>query len=90
MQVDIDLTLEGASTNISRYTCFIDLDLSYGFVLNNIGKQAILVNNIEVPVNCKIKVPHLSVLEIGGISLLFQVNAEAVVRLCLRPPPCPA
>lgn len=90
MQVDIDLALEGAETNISRYTCFIDLDLSYGFLLHNIGKQTIRVNNVLVPVGYKIKLPHLSLLEVGGIALLFQMNAEAIVRLCLRPPPCPA
>lgn len=90
LQVDIDLNLEGAGTNISRYTCFIDLDLSYGFLLHNIGKHVIRVNNIVVPIGHKIKLPHLSLLEVGGITLLFQVNAEAIVRLCLKPPPCPA
>ena len=90
MQVDIDLTLEGAGTKLSRYSCFIDLDMRYGFILHNIARQTVLVNNVPVETGKKTKLPHLSLIEICGVVLLFQVNAHALSRLCMRPPPCPA
>jgi hypothetical protein len=89
-QVDIDLTLEGAGTKLSRYSCFIDLDMRYGFTLHNIARQTVLVNNVPVETGKKVKLPHLSLIEICGVVLLFQVNAHALTRLCMRPPPCPA
>lgn len=90
LQVDIDLTLEGAGTKLSRYSCFIDLDMRYGFILHNIARQTVLVNNVPVETGKKAKLPHLSLIEISGVELLFQVNAHALTRLCMRPPPCPA
>lgn len=77
------------ATKVSRLQCLLELDLSFGYVLRNIGRQTVFVNNAEVPTGSKVKVPHLSLIEVGAIHLLFCVNVSALHRVCQQPPPCP-
>lgn len=86
-QVDIDLAQERPGTRVSRLQCLLEMDLSFGFLLRNIGRQTVSVNNVEVATGMKTKVPHLSVIEIGGVQLLFLLNLNAMQRACLQQPP---
>jgi hypothetical protein len=89
LQVDINTSLEQGSAKVSRLQCLLEMDLSYGFLLRNIGRQTVYVNNIEVSTGNKVKLPHMSLIEVGGVQLFFLVNALALQRACLHPPACP-
>jgi hypothetical protein len=65
------------------------MDLSYGYLLRNIGRQTVFVNNIEVATGNKVHLPHMSLIEVGGVRFLFLVNVLALQRVTLHPPACP-
>jgi microspherule protein 1 len=89
LQVDVNLALEKPAAKVSRLQCLLDMDLEYGYVLRNIGRQTVIVNNVEVAQGSKVKVPHMSLIKIGTVQLLFLINIDAMQRACLQPPPCP-
>lgn len=89
LQVDVNLTLEKCTSKVSRLQCLLEMDLAYGYLLRNIGRQTVMVNNVEVPTGHKIKLPHMSLLEVGTAQLLFLINIDAMQRACLQQPPLP-
>lgn len=85
----MDLTLEGPTSKLSRLQCLLELDSEHGYVLRNLGRQLVLVNNTDVPRGHKARLPQLSLLEIGGVRLMFSFSVPALQRMTLQPPPCP-
>jgi hypothetical protein len=88
-QVDVDLSLEGNAGKLSRMQCLLELDTECGFLLRNLGRQVVLVNNVEVSQGQKTRLPQLSLIEIGGIRLMFAFSVPALQRMTLQVPPCP-
>ena len=85
----MNLALEKCASKVSRLQCLLEMDLTYGYLLRNIGRQTVTVNNVEVPNGHKIKLPHLSLIEVGAAQLLFVINVGAMQRACLQQPPLP-
>lgn len=89
VQVDINVSLENSASKVSRLQCLLEMDHVCGYVLRNIGRQTVVVSNTSVATGSKVKLPHLSVIEVGAVQLLFVINVLALQRACLQPPPCP-
>ncbi|GIL90799.1 hypothetical protein Vretimale_16818 [Volvox reticuliferus] len=69
---------------VSRRQAMIRLGADGQFRLINMGRQAVRVNDILVPQNHTINVPHLSLIEIASVRLLFMANLAAVARVMRR------
>ena len=89
LQVDVNLALEQPASKVSRLQCLLEMDLNHGYLLRNVGRQVVVVNNVEVQNGHKVKVPHLSLIEVGTVRLLFLMNIAAMQRACLQPAACP-
>jgi hypothetical protein len=88
-QVDVNMSLENEASKVSRRQCLLEMDLTYGYILRNIGRQTVVVNNVEVTTGNKVKVPHMSLIAVGAVQLLFMINVSALQRACQQPPSCP-
>lgn len=78
LKVDVDLSLEGRAMKISRQQAFLKLRWNGEFALRNVGHRPIWCNN--TPLNtgqrCILR-PH-TLLEIGGLRLLFVPNPTLI------------
>lgn len=82
--VDIDLSQEGASQKVSRRQGCISLQPDGAFRLCNTGRREVHVNGALLQQFETVQLPHLSVIEAGGVTLLFMVNPVAVSRVQQR------
>ncbi|RDY01877.1 Microspherule protein 1, partial [Mucuna pruriens] len=81
VQVDIDLGKEGeAAKKISRRQALIKLEANGSFIIKNLGKKSIFLNGKEIATGQARGLSASSVIEIRGISLLFEVNNRCVKR----------
>ncbi|ESW28094.1 hypothetical protein PHAVU_003G258600 [Phaseolus vulgaris] len=80
VHVDIDLGKEGeeAATKISRRQALIKLDADGSFILKNLGKRSIFLNGKEIATGQARGLGASSVIEIRGISLIFETNNRCV------------
>lgn len=75
-QVDVDVSAEGDASRASRQAALIKLDQRGGFHLWNTGRKKLRVNLKEVGVGQSVRLSDGSLLEIGGLSFLFLLNAH--------------
>ncbi|KAK7346389.1 hypothetical protein VNO80_20907 [Phaseolus coccineus] len=82
VHVDIDLGKEGeeAATKISRRQALIKLDADGSFIIKNLGKRSIFLNGKEIATGQARGLGASSVIEIRGISLIFETNNRCVKR----------
>jgi len=86
-QVDVDLGVQGpAAKRVSRQQAQLSLEPDGGFRIRNVGRRTVLVNGAPLLTGDAAALPHLSVLDVAGIHLLFTVNALAVARAQARTP----
>jgi len=86
---DVDLGLEGDAGRVSREQAFVALGPDGVFRVRNVGRQEMHVNGQALPRGHEAALPHLGLVEVGGLSLLFLVNRGAVQRALLRSRPRP-
>jgi FHA domain len=72
--VDIDLSLEGNASKVSRQHAFISQRKDGTFCVRNVGRRPLTVNGATVDIGQRVRLPHDSVLEIGGLRLMFIAN----------------
>jgi hypothetical protein len=85
--VDVDLTGEGgdaAAKTVSRQQAQVFLDTDGKFKLRCIGRRAMSVNGQSLSKGQITLLPHLSLIRVGPLALLFVVNNEAVDRIMKR------
>lgn len=82
--VDLEITHEGPGKKTSRMQAVFVLDPNGIFHLRNLGRKPLFVNGMAVPSGRSVPVPTLSLLEVGGHSLLFTINQAAVARFAAR------
>ena len=77
-KVDVDLAEEGNASKVSRQQAFIRLRYNGEFVLRNVGRRPVWVNatGVESGHRCALA-PH-SMIEVGGMRLLFLPNPTLV------------
>lgn len=83
-EVDVDLALEGPSSKVSRRQALVTMELSGQFKIINIGRRKLRINNTVVTQFQTAELQHLSIIEVGGVALLFIVNSLAVQRVVQR------
>lgn len=78
LKVDVDLSLEGRAMKISRQQAFLKLRWNGEFALRNVGHRPIWCNNTPLSTGqrCILR-PH-TLLEIGGLRLLFVPNPKLI------------
>ena len=77
-KVDVDLTEEGNASKVSRQQAFIKLRWNGEFVLRNVGKRNIMINNVAVESGRKAALAPHSLIEVGGLRLMFLPNPTLV------------
>ncbi|KAK7360127.1 hypothetical protein VNO77_02105 [Canavalia gladiata] len=81
VRVDIDLGKEGQEANkISRRQALIKMQANGSFIIKNLGKRSIFLNGKEVATGQARGLSASSVIEIRGISLIFETNNRCVRR----------
>jgi len=84
LQVDIDLSTEGDARKVSRLQAHLSMSPVACFQLKNVGRRTLLVNNRQVDQGQVAQLGHLSLVEVGGVRLLFMVNHAATERATAR------
>lgn len=80
--VDVDLSLEGPSSKISRKQALIKLNSNGDFLITNTGKRAFIVDSKPVLGNvssCKLN--NNSVIEIAGLRFVFLINQDLIANV---------
>mmetsp|Transcript_28765 Transcript_28765/g.63366 ORF Transcript_28765/g.63366 Transcript_28765/m.63366 type:complete len:141 (+) Transcript_28765:268-690(+) len=83
-EVDVNLSRGGPATKVSRCQAYVSLEADEKFTMNNVERRALHVNGMEVVQFGRAELPHLGVLEVGDVRLLFMVNQAAVQRVMRR------
>uniref|UniRef100_H2Y4L6 FHA domain-containing protein n=1 Tax=Ciona savignyi TaxID=51511 RepID=H2Y4L6_CIOSA len=76
--VDIDLSLEGPASKVSRRQGSIKMKTNGDFVFTNEGKRPLFVDGQPVHNGSKAKLFHESVLEIGLLRFVFLINQQLI------------
>jgi len=80
--VDVDLSLEGPSSKISRKQALIKLNSNGDFVIINTGKRAFVVDSKPVLGNASsCKLNNNSVVEIAGLRFVFLINQDLIANV---------
>ena len=77
--VDVNLSLEGPSTKISRKQALIYLNSNGDFIITNTGKHAFVVDSKPILGNlssCKLN--NNSIVEIAGLRFVFLINQDLI------------
>lgn len=78
--VDINLGREGNANKISRRQAIIKMEANGSFYLKNLGKSLITVNGREVAAGQMINLRPSCLVEIRGLSFVFEMNHKYVKR----------
>jgi len=76
--VDVDLSLEGPSTKVSRKQAIIRLSTAGNFYIANEGTRAILVNGTPVLTGKKARLANNTVIEFCNLRFVFLINTELI------------
>ena len=80
--VDVDLSLEGPSSKISRKQALIKLNSNGDFLITNTGKRAFIVDSKPVLGNVSsCKLSNNSVVEIAGLRFVFLINQDLIANV---------
>lgn len=82
---DVDLAQEGDARFVSREHVHLAMHASGAFGVRNVGRVPIYVNGQELGTDQAAGLAHLSLLEVGGLQLLFLINHGAVARARRHP-----
>ncbi|XP_050207565.1 uncharacterized protein LOC126656985 [Mercurialis annua] len=78
VSVDIDLGREGCANKISRRQATINLDKNGSFLLKNLGKSSISVNDKEIGPGQSLGLTFSCLIEIKGMPFIFETNPARV------------
>ena len=76
--VDVDLTLEGPASKVSRKQAIIKLTNSREFHIANEGKRPVMVNGVAVVMGEAAKLTNNTVVEFCNLRFVFLVNTELI------------
>ncbi|KAM7355151.1 microspherule protein Rcd5 [Cochliomyia hominivorax] len=76
--VDVDLSLEGPATKISRKQGTIKLRSNGDFFIANEGKRPIFIDGVPLLTGNKTRLANNCVVEISGLRFVFLVNYELI------------
>ena len=76
--VDVDLTLEGPASKVSRRQAIIKLTNSGEFHIANEGKRPVMVNGTAVVMGEAAKLANNTVVEFCNLRFVFLINTELI------------
>lgn len=82
--VDVDLTLEGPASKISRRQAVIKLKQNTEFHLANEGSRAVMVNGRPVLTGDSVVLHNNAVVEFSGLRFIFLINADLINAIRLE------
>lgn len=82
-EVDIDLRKEGRANKISRRQAIIKMEADGSFSLKNLGASSISLNGKEVAHGQVVVLSSSCLIEIRGMSFVFEINEKYVRRFLL-------
>ncbi|PWA62292.1 SMAD/FHA domain, Microspherule protein domain protein [Artemisia annua] len=85
-EVDIDLRKEGRANKISRRQAIIKLEADGSFSLKNLGASSISLNGKEVAHGQVVALGSSCLIEIRGMSFVFEINDKYVRRFLENQP----
>ncbi|WCJ43539.1 Forkhead-associated (FHA) domain-containing protein [Euphorbia peplus] len=80
VEIDIDLGREGPANKISRRQALIRMETDGSFLLKNLGKSLVFLNGQEVATGQSMILGSGSLIEIGEMAFMFEINTKAVRR----------
>ena len=72
--MEVDLSAEGDAKKVSRKQAYLSVAPSGSWVLRNVGRRLMIVNGQPLSQGKMTVIPHLSMVEVGGVRLLFMVS----------------
>mgnify|MGYP002055824162 FL=1 len=78
LTVDVDLSLEGPATKVSRKVAIIKLTNNGEFHLANEGKRPVMVNGTAVVMGEAAKLVNNTVVEFCNLRFVFLINTELI------------
>lgn len=79
--VDVDLSLEGPSTKISRLQAIISLQKAGEFTLFNSGKRPIYVDSKPLLSDTSLGINHNSLIEFSTLKFVFLINQDLISNM---------
>lgn len=79
--VDVDLSLEGPSTKISRLQALICLQPTGEFIMYNSGKRPIYIDSKPLLPNSPLRINHNSLIEFASLKFIFLVNQDLISNM---------
>ena len=76
--VDVDLTLEGPATKVSRRQAVIKLTTGGEFHIGNEGRRPVMVNGTAVVMGEAAKLANNTVVEFCNLRFVFLINTELI------------
>ena len=82
--MDVDLGLEGPAQQVSRQQARLAVGADGRWAVRCLGRRALQVNGHMLCAGQDAALPHLSLIRVGQLGLLFVVNARTSARLAAR------
>lgn len=79
--VDVDLSLEGPSTKISRLQALICLQQTGEFIIYNTGKRPIYIDSKPLLPNSPHRINHNSLIEFATLKFIFLINQDLITNM---------
>uniref|UniRef100_A0A834R1R3 Microspherule protein 1 n=2 Tax=Sarcoptes scabiei TaxID=52283 RepID=A0A834R1R3_SARSC len=79
--VDVDLSLEGPSSNISRLQAIINLQQTGEFYIFNTGKRPIYIDSKSILYQQSTQIHHDSLIEFSSLKFLFLINQDLICKI---------
>ncbi|KAH9515926.1 Microspherule protein 1 [Dermatophagoides farinae] len=79
--VDVDLSLEGPSTKISRLQAVINFQSTGEFIIFNTGKRPIYIDSKPLISQSSLQIHHNSLIEFSSLKFLFLINQDLILKM---------
>lgn len=79
--VDVNLSLEGPSSKISRLQAIITLQPTCEFIIYNTGKRPIYINSKPILSNNSAQISHNSLIELSSLKFIFKINQDLIIKM---------
>ena len=82
--LDCRASIEINTTQFNSMQAYLTLGPDGAFQIENVGRQQLFVDGAGVAQFSGASLRHLSLVEVGGVRLMFMINAAAMERILKR------
>ena len=84
-KVDVDLSVEGNASKVSRQQAFVKLRWNGEFCVRNVGRRPVWINDVALESGRRCALAPQSLVEVGGMRLLWIPNPKLVRKTAPDP-----